>query len=192
MERPKLPYAAEAQGLLRNSILDAVDELVRRNGWVGTSMARVAGVAGVSRQTVYNEFGSRQAIAQAYINRRLDKLLDSISKELTSEKDLADSLYRVFELFFELVDEPLIQTVIAGGTVDGNLIVMIRALNERATEQLSSIIKQIRPELSDYDALVYSDAIARLAAAHAAIPTLSHEEAINRMVRLSVTVLNAT
>lgn len=189
MDRPKLPYADAAQGLLRNSILDAVDELVRRNGWVGTSMARVAGVAGVSRQTVYNEFGSRQGIVEAYIDRRLDKLLDAIGKELTSNEDLAQGLRRSFELFFDLVDEPLIQTVIAGA--DGNIVALIRHLNERATSELTSIIQTIKPGISDVDALVYADAIARLAAAHAVVPTIAHEVAIERMVRLGVIVLNS-
>ena len=53
--RGAAPSAAQA-------IITAVDDLARTRGWSATTMSDVAAAAGVSRQTVYNEFGTRQAL----------------------------------------------------------------------------------------------------------------------------------
>ena len=46
------------------------------HGWAAVTMAKVAGIAGVSRQTVYNEYGAKAALGQAMVLRELDRFLD--------------------------------------------------------------------------------------------------------------------
>lgn len=53
----------------------AVDELVE-HGWRGLRMQAVAGRAGVSRQTIYNTFNSRDGLAEAMIAHLTDSFLD--------------------------------------------------------------------------------------------------------------------
>ncbi|MBJ8343080.1 TetR/AcrR family transcriptional regulator [Antrihabitans sp. YC2-6] len=188
---PRIPYADAARNLLRESVLTAVDELVQAKGWAATSVATVARVAGVSRQTVYKEFGSRQSIAEAYILRRLDSILDEIDANIRSSDDLEAGLHTAISLFFDIVDEPLVQTVLSGGSTPEELTGIIKVTNERATTRLASMFQAVRPGIPDSDAIVFGDAIARICAAHAFAPTLPREEATNRVVRLALVVLAA-
>ena len=71
MSRP--PYAVAARELLRETVLDATDALLRERPWAEVTLAEVAKEAGISRQTIYNEFGSRTALAQAYVLREGDR-----------------------------------------------------------------------------------------------------------------------
>lgn len=49
----------------RDSLIGAAADLMVRGMWAGTPLADVAGRAGVSRQTLYNEFGNRDGLANA-------------------------------------------------------------------------------------------------------------------------------
>ena len=70
-------YAQASRELLRNSLLDGLRGLLLERDWSAVRMSDVAAASGVSRQTVYNEFGSRYGLAQAYA-QRLDAHLAAI------------------------------------------------------------------------------------------------------------------
>src|ERR1700760_1328488 len=88
---------------LRSSIIDAVDELVRSRGWSATTMSDVARAAGVSRQTVYNEFGSRQVLVQAYVIREIETLVAEVETRVRANAgDARQALTEAFGLFLKL------------------------------------------------------------------------------------------
>src|ERR1700683_4995997 len=62
MERTpeRTPYALAARELLRNTLLDGARDELQRRPWAEITMADIAATAGVSRQTLYKEFGSRE------------------------------------------------------------------------------------------------------------------------------------
>ncbi|HZU48205.1 MAG TPA: helix-turn-helix domain-containing protein, partial [Mycobacterium sp.] len=70
----RVPYAEASRALLRDSVLDAMRELLLTRDWSAITLADVARAAGISRQTIYNEFGSRQGLAQGYALRLADRL----------------------------------------------------------------------------------------------------------------------
>ncbi|NMN95136.1 TetR/AcrR family transcriptional regulator [Antrihabitans stalactiti] len=188
MISPKIPYVTAAHNLLRETVLSAVDELIRHNGWAATSIATVAQAAGVSRQTVYNEFGSRRSLGDAYILHRLDELTAGITKAMESAETEV-GLRAALELFFDMADEPLIQTILSGWSNQEDLIALIRMANERATARLAELFRARRPGLSEEQAVVVSDAVARIASSHAVAPTLPREVAIDRIVQLVAMIL---
>jgi AcrR family transcriptional regulator len=185
---PKIPYVKAAHNLLRETVLGAVDELIRHNGWAATSIATVAQAAGVSRQTVYNEFGSRRSLGDAYILHRLDQLTAGITEAMESA-DADAGLRAALELFFDMVDEPLIQTILSGWSNQEELIALIRLANERATARLAELFRARRPQLTEAEAIVVADAVARVASSHAVAPTLPRELAIDRIVQLVTLIL---
>jgi AcrR family transcriptional regulator len=185
---PAIPYAQAARNLLRETVLVAVDELVRRNGWAATSISTVAKAAGVSRQTVYNEFGSRQSIAEAYILGRLETLLDAVEAVLL-DGELEPAVRKALDMFFDMVDEPLIQTVLSGWANREELVVLVRLVNEQTVAHLTKTITEIRPDVDPDDAVIFADTIARLVVAHAIAPTIPRSVATERMVRLAIIVL---
>ena len=74
----RIPYAEASRVLLRDSILDGMRELLLTRDWSSITLSDVAKAAGISRQTIYNEFGSRQGLAQGYALRLADRLVDQI------------------------------------------------------------------------------------------------------------------
>jgi AcrR family transcriptional regulator/rubredoxin len=69
----RVPYAEASRVLLRDSILDGMREMLLERDWSAITLTDVARAAGISRQTIYNEFGSRQGLAQGYALRLADR-----------------------------------------------------------------------------------------------------------------------
>src|ERR1700676_666697 len=77
-ESPRIPHAEAARVLLLDLSLDAMRDLLLTRDWSSITLADVARAAGISRQTIYNEFGSRQGLALGYAMRLADHLVDEI------------------------------------------------------------------------------------------------------------------
>ena len=75
---PRIPYAEASRVLLRDSILDGMRDLLTTRDWSSITLSDVAKAAGISRQTIYNEFGSRQGLAQGCARRLSDRLVDAV------------------------------------------------------------------------------------------------------------------
>lgn len=64
---------------MRERVIDAAVVLTGEVGWSAVTMARLADEVGVSRQTVYNEIGSKPRLAEAMILRELERFLGVVS-----------------------------------------------------------------------------------------------------------------
>ncbi|MFE9336403.1 TetR/AcrR family transcriptional regulator [Streptomyces sp. NPDC007063] len=64
----------------RETLLDAAHVAVRARPWTAVRMVDVAAAAGVSRQTLYNEFGSKEGLGAALVDRLLDDFLDGAGR----------------------------------------------------------------------------------------------------------------
>ena len=65
------PLVAEHSSPLRRRIIAEAARVTARSGWSSVTMGALAQSVGVSRQTVYNEIGSKPALAEAMV---LDEL----------------------------------------------------------------------------------------------------------------------
>ncbi|NGO67380.1 TetR/AcrR family transcriptional regulator [Streptomyces boncukensis] len=64
----------------RETLLDAAHTAVRAQPWTGVRMVDVAAAAGVSRQTLYNEFGSKEGLGAALVSRLVEDFLDGAAR----------------------------------------------------------------------------------------------------------------
>jgi AcrR family transcriptional regulator len=64
---------------MRERVIEAAVALTSEVGWSAVTMARLADEVGVSRQTVYNEIGSKPRLAEAMILRELERFLALVS-----------------------------------------------------------------------------------------------------------------
>jgi AcrR family transcriptional regulator len=170
------PYPEASRALLRDTIVDAVDHLARTRGWAAASMSDVATAAGVSRQTVYNEFGSRQALVEAYVRREVETLIGEVETEVRPRADDArGAVQAAFALFLKLAsDEPLVQVIVASErpSDDGELTRLLTGLGRSvATERIGALIVEVWPQVSVPDARLLAETLARLAISHALLPT---------------------
>ncbi len=76
----------------RESLLDAAHTALARRPWSAVRMVDVAATAGVSRQTLYNEFGSKDGLARALVRREADGYLAGVDRALTVHSDVRDRL----------------------------------------------------------------------------------------------------
>ncbi|MGZ5369646.1 MAG: TetR/AcrR family transcriptional regulator, partial [Aeromicrobium sp.] len=56
-------FRSEMRTVLHERLLDAAQEITVASSWSDVTMGRIAEIAGVSRQTVYNEVGSKPELA---------------------------------------------------------------------------------------------------------------------------------
>ena len=174
----RVPYPAAARSLLRDTVIAAVDELVRTRGWSATTMADVARAAGVSRQTLYNEFGSRPALVEAYVAREIDQLVERATAAVRAEAgDAHRALREAFRLFLELAsDEPVVQIIVADAEA-GELYQMLPALGQAlARDRIAALISEVWPQVGADDAVLLAGTLVRLAISHALLPTGEPDE----------------
>ncbi|MGK5693552.1 TetR/AcrR family transcriptional regulator [Streptomyces sp. URMC 128] len=76
----------------RESLLDAAYTALSRRPWSAVRMVDVAAAAGVSRQTLYNEFGSKDGLARALVRREADGYLAGVDRALTGHSDPRERL----------------------------------------------------------------------------------------------------
>ncbi|MEW2622542.1 TetR/AcrR family transcriptional regulator [Streptomyces sp. NPDC048106] len=68
----------------RESLLDAAFAALARRPWSAVRMVEVAAAAGVSRQTLYNEFGGKDGLARALVRREADGYLAGVERALAA------------------------------------------------------------------------------------------------------------
>jgi AcrR family transcriptional regulator len=186
MTTAPVPFAAAARSLLRDTVIAAVDDLVRRRGWSATTMADVAKAAGVSRQTLYNEFGSRPALVEAYVAREIDQLVERATEVVRANSDDAHrALRKAFRLFLELAsDEPIVQ-IIQSNAEAGELHQILPVLGQAlARDRIASLITEVWPQVGPADAALLAGTLVRLAISHALLPTGDPDDAATGVSRL--------
>jgi AcrR family transcriptional regulator len=149
-------------------------------------MADVAAAAGVSRQTLYNEFGSRQALVEEYVRGEIEGLLAEVETEVRAKADdPRRALEAAFELFLRLAsDEPVVQIIVAD-TEGGELIQLLTSVGRAvATDRVARLVVDVWPQVSAADAAVLAETLVRLAISHALLPTDEPQRTAEGVTRL--------
>jgi AcrR family transcriptional regulator len=171
-------YAANSGSTWRERLIVEASELTRDGGWQAITMAKLADRVGVSRQTVYNEIGSKQQLAEAMIMRELEVFLRNVDAAFSAHPgDLVSSIREAAEgVLRDARTNPLLRAVLsASHGAESDLLPLL-------TTQIEPIIDAarglIRGHLSSYvvplpddriDALV--DMVIRLVLSHVTAPS---------------------
>ena len=173
--KPRVPFAEAARVLLRDTLLDAATDLLRVNAWADLKMADIAAAAGVSRQTLYKEFGSRQAFAQAYILRESNEFLAAVESAIAAHlDDPREALSAAVKVFLTAAaEEPLIKAIVAGDDSDGLLALVTNQAGpvlHGATDRLAAFLIAQWPDSAADSLELVAKYLVRLAISHAASP----------------------
>ncbi|MGV9855208.1 TetR family transcriptional regulator [Streptomyces sp. NPDC003442] len=102
----------------RESLLDAAFAALERRPWARVKMSEVAAAAGVSRQTLYNEFGSKEGLARALVRREADAYLRGVERALSGVSGAAAPRERLAAAAVWTVrsatENPLVRAVLTG------------------------------------------------------------------------------
>jgi AcrR family transcriptional regulator len=185
----RVPYAEASRALLRDSILDGMRELLLTRDWSSITLSAVAGAAGISRQTIYNEFGSRQGLAQGYALRLADRLVDAVDDAIQGNVgDIYAAFLEGFRAFFtESAADPLVISLLTG-TTKPDLLQLITTdsapIITRCSDRLTSSFIHSWVRTSEEDAGVLARAIVRLAMSYVSMPPEADHDVARDLARL--------
>ena len=171
--RTPTPYAVAARALLHDTLLDAARRELEQRAWSEVTMADIAAAAGVSRQTLYKEFGSREAFAQAFVLREAERFIVAVETALDAHlDDPIAALTAAFGLFLAAAaEDPLIRAAITG---TGEMLPFVttqgQPLVQGAAERLSVAILVRWPQAAPHDAALLAECLVRLGISYVALP----------------------
>jgi AcrR family transcriptional regulator len=161
----------------RERILDAARAVTVEQGWSGITMARLGEAAGVSRQSVYNEFGTKQQVAEALMAREVGRFLEAVDAQIATGSTPADSVCRAADAVFTMAEaNPLVHaTLRAAAGSPSPLLPLLTSQSgpviDAAVRQVSGGLLERFPELAGAPYLrEAADAIVRLVISHVVQP----------------------
>lgn len=96
----------DRQNAKRAAILAGATEVFRTEGFDNASMDRIAEVAKVSKRTVYNHFGSKDALFTAVVEQLIEKLHSLKEIEFDPDQSLEAQLLSFARAKTSVVDDP--------------------------------------------------------------------------------------
>ncbi|MEV0064002.1 TetR family transcriptional regulator [Nocardia sp. NPDC050718] len=180
-------FHAEMRLLLRDRMLDAARTMVVTEGWGAVNMSRVAKEVGISRPVLYKEIGTKQALADALIERELGVYLAGIAETLADHPTdpIAGMTAAAEYALRNAGDNTLIKAVLAART-DGDTALLPALMSDpepvlgRAVATLTGTVRQHYrlDELSDDELTSFVEIMVRLTLSHLFQPTGSVDRAV--------------
>lgn len=185
----RVPYAEASRVLLRDLVLDAMRDLLLSRDWSSITLADVARTASISRQTIYNEFGSRQGLAQGYALRLADRLVDAVDDSINANVgNLHAAFLQGFRVFFaESASDPLVVSLLTGAAKPDLLQIITTdsaPIIARASDRLTASLAGGWVQVSESDAGVLGRAIVRLAMSYVSMPPEADHDVAADLARL--------
>ncbi|MEV4764087.1 TetR family transcriptional regulator [Micromonospora chokoriensis] len=183
---------------VRDSIVDAARALTVATGWDGVRMGAVAGAAGVSRQTVYNEFGSKAGLAEALARREVDTFVGDVRAALLAHgTDVRAGAYAaIAHTLTTAAENPLVKAILSGAR--GGSDELLPYLTTRAevvlTEASGALIDWADDHLpgADQPTLAFAaDTIVRLVVSHIVLPRAPIDQTATTLADLAVHLFSA-
>jgi AcrR family transcriptional regulator len=168
-------YRGAVRQLLRDRLLDAGRAQLSDRVWADVTMAGIAAAAGVSRQTLYNEFGSRDEFGQALVIREGSRFLDAVEQAMDEHSgDPRAALTAALERFLTIADDdPFVRLMLADDGTAGLLpLVTTQSLPviDWASRRLIDAIEAHWPGVPPGELDDLADMLIRLAISHVAAP----------------------
>src|SRR3954464_12231997 len=83
----RTPYPEAARELLRQTLFGAARDQLELHAWSEITMSDIAATAGVSRQTLYKEFGNRNEFGLAFVIHEGERFLDAVEAAVREHLD---------------------------------------------------------------------------------------------------------
>lgn len=180
-------FQSEMRQLLRDRMLDAARTMVVAEGWGAVNMSRVAKDVGISRPVLYKEIGTKQALADALIDRELGVYLAGIAEQLATHPDdpLAGMTAAADYTLRHASDNPLIKAVLSARH-DADTALLPALLSDpqpvlgRAVAALTGTVREQygMRELTDDEVTTIVEIMVRLTLSHLFQPTGSTDRAV--------------
>jgi AcrR family transcriptional regulator len=176
----RAPYAVAARQLLRETLFGAARDELQQNAWSEITMASIAAAAGVSRQTLYKEFGSRDEFGQAFVIHEGERFLDIVEAAVREHlDDPHEAVGAALDTFLRTAGEdPLVRMMLSDDGTGGMLpFVTTQGMPvvQWATARLSAVIQEGWPQAPVEKTQLLAESLVRLAISYITVTTASTE-----------------
>ncbi len=164
-------------------LLDAAADLLAARGFHGLRMIEVASRAGVSRQTVYNEFGNKEGLVQAVAAWRTEEYLTGIVTRLKEDPDPWEAMRSAFRFTFEQTEKDRLVSAVLTGQDAEDLLPFLTIRGHPVLFQATEVVER---HLSDHfpgrHVRFTAETTVRLALSHLLMPSSDLDSAMDAVV----------
>lgn len=178
---------------LRDTIVDAARAQAIASGWDGVRMAGVAAAAGVSRQTVYNEFATKAGLAEALANREVNRFVADVRAALEAHGDdvSAGAYAAISHTLTEAAGNPLVKAILtsARGGFDALLPYLTTRSELALTVSTAALLDWAERRFPGVDRdrmAVAAESVVRLVVSHIVLPLAPAEQTARRLTEIAV------
>ena len=171
------PVRVTFRAAVRESALRAAHELTVAKGWAKVRMAEVAERSGVSRPTLYKEFGDKQRLGEALLAHETERFLGEVTTVLLdhgSDVRAAITAAMTYTLD-EAVTSPLLRTVLTSAPPgDDDLPPLLTTRSRPVLDAAGHLVRgwlgEQHPQLDPEQVASTADVLVRLAVSHIVLP----------------------
>jgi AcrR family transcriptional regulator len=187
-------FAERARSQMRDEVLDAASQAVGSGGWQALRMQAIADQVGVSRRTLYNEFGTKALLAEALVLRVTRRILDDVESHLLAAPDLLSGWEAsVLSALRTAQIDPVLTTVLTG-SASGEFLPLLTThgtpVIAYATAHMSDAALRRWPQLPARQTTLAAEASVRLAISHIIRPGSTIEGSARDIAELAVGYLD--
>jgi AcrR family transcriptional regulator len=181
----RTPYPQAAKALLRDTLFGAARDQLESRAWSEITMSDIAGAAGVSRQTLYKEFGSRDEFGQAFVIHEGERFLDGVEaavrEHLDDPRAAIDAALSTF--LRSAGEDPLVRILLSDDGTGGMLpFVTTQGMPvvQWATARLTATIEEGWPQAPPEKVRLLAESLVRLAISYITAPSEAPEVTATR------------
>lgn len=186
----------ESMSAMRRRILAAAVELTVTAGWSAVTMARLADDVGVSRQTIYNEIGSKPALAEAMVLDELARFLAAVREAFDGHPDdLVAAIRAAAQAVLERAHDNVLLRAIVSAT-HGADTELLPLLTTHSESLLAAAKAMLTDRLAGYDVPfdsreldVVIDVVVRVVLSHVMQPSDTPERTAEHIAWVAARVL---
>ncbi|MEV0432624.1 TetR family transcriptional regulator [Nocardia sp. NPDC050413] len=180
-------FQSEMRQLLRDRMLDAARTMVVSEGWGAVNMSRIAKEVGISRPVLYKEIGTKQALADALIERETGIYLSGVADTLAEHPgDPLAGITAAAEYTLRTAGDNTLIKAVLSARQDADTALLPALVSDaqpvlvRAVDALTITVRDYYrlPQLSDEEITTIVEIMVRLTLSHLFQPTGSVDRAV--------------
>jgi AcrR family transcriptional regulator len=181
---------------MRERIVESAAVMTAESGWSGVTMAALAERVGVSRQTVYNEIGTKPGLAEMMILHELDRFLGVVTLAFDEHPaDLVGAIRAASAGVLDLAQDNLLLHAVVSAT-HGADTELLPLLTTHAESLLAAAKLVVAERITPYDVGLAGrhldaaiDMVVRVVLSHVMQPSASTSDTADDIAWIAARVL---
>ncbi len=177
-------FYAELRALRVERLLDASVEIITEEGWERLTMTKVAQRAGIPRQSVHKEVGTRSELGEAVVRREMQRFLTGVRGAIAAHPGApVDGLGAAARFALEHGSANVLLKAILRPGRDPELLELVTVRSEALMAQATRTVQDAVHDAVGDAAEAAADTMVRLTMSHLLQPSVSIDVAVDRIMR---------